>query len=65
MEVGCGPAERDGRAGGGGLDVVSDRVEGGGGTAQEAHADGAFEPGEAGGQFDVLMTLRFRDCAGG
>ena len=45
--VGCGPAERDGCAGGGCLDVVGDRVEGGGRAAQEAHADGAFESGEA------------------
>src|SRR6516165_8405264 len=47
MVVGGGPAERDGCAGGGCLDVVGDRVEGGDGAAQEAHADGAFEPGEA------------------
>src|SRR5580700_12317522 len=43
MAVGCGPAERDGCAGGGCLDVVGDQVEGGDGAAQEAHADGAHD----------------------
>jgi len=35
MVVGRGPAERDGCAGGGCLDIVGDRAKGGGGAAQE------------------------------
>jgi hypothetical protein len=52
MAVGCGPAERDGCAGGGCLDVVGDQVEGG------------TEPRRRLTPM-ALMTLRFRDCVDG